>query len=58
MKFLMVNLEKQKIYWLKSFLTEEMSFFIISDGNTFKTFDTAPDHKKVLEGDKEKILGE
>ena len=36
---------------------EEMSFFIISDGNTFKTFDTAQDHKRVLEGDKGKNTG-
>ena len=31
---------------------EEMSFFIISDGKTFKFFGTAQDHKKVGEGDK------
>ena len=30
---------------------EEMSYFIISDGKTFKNFDTAQDHKRVLEGD-------
>ncbi len=30
---------------------EEMSFFIISDGKTFKTFHTAQDHKRVGEGD-------
>ena len=36
---------------------EEMSFFIISDGNTFKTFQTAQDHKRVLEGDKGKNTG-
>ena len=36
---------------------EEMSFFIISDGNTFKTFGTAQDHKRVLEGDKGKNTG-
>ena len=29
-----------------------MSFFIISDGKTIKNFDTAQDHKRVLEGDK------
>ena len=34
-----------------------MSFFIISDGNTFKTFGTAQDHKRVLEGDKGKNTG-
>ena len=31
---------------------EEMSFFIISDGTNYKTFGTAQDHKRVLEGDK------
>ena len=36
---------------------EEMSFFIISDGKTFKTFGTAQDHKRVLEGDKGKNTG-
>ena len=30
---------------------EEMSFFIISDGKSFKFFGTAQDHKKVNEGD-------
>ncbi len=36
---------------------EEMSFFIISDGKTFKTFGTAQDHKRVYEGDKGKNTG-
>ena len=36
---------------------EEMSFFTIHDGNTFKEFDTAQDHKRVLEGDKGKNTG-
>ena len=36
---------------------EEMSFFIISDGNTFKKFGTAQDHKRVSEGDKGKNTG-
>ena len=31
---------------------EEMSYFIISDGKTLKSFETAQDHKRVLEGDK------
>ena len=31
---------------------EEMSYFIITDGKTIKKFDTAQDHKRVLEGDK------
>ena len=36
---------------------EEMSFFTIHDGNTFKSFDTAQDHKRVLDGDKGKNTG-
>ena len=36
---------------------EEMSFFIISDGNTYYPFGTAQDHKRVLEGDKGKNTG-
>ena len=36
---------------------EEMSFFIISDGKNFKTFGTAQDHKRALEGDKGKNTG-
>ncbi len=36
---------------------EEMSFFIISDGRTYKKFGTAQDHKRVLEGDKGKNTG-
>jgi len=31
---------------------EEMSYFIITDGKTIKTFETAQDHKRVHEGDK------
>ena len=31
---------------------EEMSYFIISDGKGIKKFQTAQDHKRVLEGDK------
>ena len=34
-----------------------MSFFIISDGKTFKCFGTAQDHKRVFEGDKGKNTG-
>ena len=38
---------------IEEFLTgEEMSYFIISDGKEFKSFETAQDHKRVLEGDK------
>ena len=36
---------------------EEMSFFIISDGKNIKTFETAQDHKRVLEGDNGKNTG-
>ena len=31
---------------------EEMSYFIVSDGKKLKSFETAQDHKRVLEGDK------
>ena len=38
---------------IEEFLTgEEMSYFIISDGKEIKSFETAQDHKRVLEGDK------
>jgi phosphoribosylamine--glycine ligase len=36
---------------------EEMSYFIISDGATIKNFETAQDHKRVLEGDNGKNTG-
>ena len=36
---------------------EEMSFFVISDGKTYKTFGTAQDHKRAFEGDKGKNTG-
>ena len=36
---------------------EEMSFFTIHDGQIFKNFGTAQDHKRVLEGDKGKNTG-
>ena len=36
---------------------EEMSYFIVSDGKTIKNFETAQDHKRVLEGDKGKNTG-
>ena len=36
---------------------EEMSFFIISDGKSYKQFGTAQDHKRVFEGDKGKNTG-
>ena len=31
---------------------EEMSFFVVCDGSTIQSFETAQDHKRVLEGDK------
>ena len=34
-----------------------MSFFIISDGKTYKKFGSAQDHKRALEGDKGKNTG-
>ena len=34
-----------------------MSYFIISDGKEIKSFETAQDHKRVLEGDKGKNTG-
>ena len=36
---------------------DEMSYFIISDGLSFKSFNTAQDHKRVFEGDKGKNTG-
>ena len=36
---------------------EEMSYFLISDGKTIRKFQTAQDHKRVLEGDKGKNTG-
>jgi len=49
---------KAKEVLIEEFLEgEEMSFFIISDGKTFKNFGSAQDHKRVLEGDKGKNTG-
>ena len=49
---------KAKSVLIEEFLEgEEMSFFIISDGKTYKKFGTAQDHKRVLEGDKGKNTG-
>tara|TARA_B100000787_G_scaffold83571_1_gene61530 strand:+ start:1910 stop:3175 length:1266 start_codon:yes stop_codon:yes gene_type:complete len=49
---------KAKNLLIEEFLRgEEMSYFIISDGKTIKKFDTAQDHKRVLEGDKGKNTG-
>ena len=36
---------------------EEMSYFIISDGKSYKKFETAQDHKRVSEGDQGKNTG-
>ncbi len=36
---------------------EEMSYFVVSDGKTIKDFQTAQDHKRVLEGDRGKNTG-
>ena len=49
---------KAKNILIEEFLKgEEMSFFIISDGKTYKFFGTAQDHKRVFEGDKGKNTG-
>tara|TARA_B100002052_G_C15879665_1_gene598578 strand:+ start:1685 stop:2950 length:1266 start_codon:yes stop_codon:yes gene_type:complete len=43
---------------IEDFLSgEEMSFFILYDNKSFKIFNTAQDHKRVLEGDKGKNTG-
>ena len=36
---------------------EEMSYFIVTDGNSIKPFETAQDHKRVNEGDKGENTG-
>ena len=49
---------KAKNILIEEFLNgEEMSFFTIHDGNSFKFFGTAQDHKRVFEGDKGKNTG-
>ena len=49
---------KAKNLLIEEFLNgEEMSFFTIHDGKTFKCFGTAQDHKRVLEGDRGKNTG-
>ena len=49
---------KAKNLLIEEFLKgEEMSFFTIHDGQTFKTFGSAQDNKRVLEGDKGKNTG-
>ena len=44
--------ETDKVLFEEFLSGEEMSFFIISDGENYKKFGTAQDHKRVLEGDK------
>ncbi len=49
---------KAKNILIEEFLKgEEMSYFILSDGKSIKSFGTAQDHKRVLEGDKGKNTG-
>ena len=49
---------KTKNLLIEEFLDgEEMSFFTVHDGKVFKNFQTAQDHKRVLEGDKGKNTG-
>ena len=49
--------EAKNILFEEFLIGEEMSYFIISDGKTFKKFGTAQDHKRVNEGDKGKNTG-
>ncbi len=52
------KLGKAEHLLIEEFLSgEEMSFFIISDGHSYKMFGTAQDHKRVFEGDKGKNTG-
>ncbi len=49
---------KAKNLLIEEFLYgEEMSFFTVHDGLTFRCFGTAQDHKRALEGDKGKNTG-
>tara|TARA_B100000900_G_scaffold396017_1_gene394944 strand:- start:539 stop:1804 length:1266 start_codon:yes stop_codon:yes gene_type:complete len=49
---------KAKNLLIEEFLDgEEMSFFTVHDGKVFKNFQTAQDHKRVLEGDRGKNTG-
>ena len=49
---------KAKNLLIEEFLKgEEMSYFIITDGKTIKSFETAQDHKRALEGDLGKNTG-
>jgi phosphoribosylamine--glycine ligase len=47
----------KQILFEEFLLGEEMSYFVISDGSTFKFFGSAQDHKRVLEGDRGKNTG-
>jgi phosphoribosylamine--glycine ligase len=47
----------RQILFEEFLLGEEMSYFVISDGSTFKFFGSAQDHKRVLEGDRGKNTG-
>ena len=49
--------ETKKILIEEFLKGEEMSYFIISDGSVIKKFQTAQDHKRVLEGDLGKNTG-
>ena len=49
--------EAKKILIEEFLQGEEMSFFVISDGNSYQCFGTAQDHKRVSEGDKGKNTG-
>ena len=54
----MENLDEANKILIEEFLKgEEMSFFIISDGKSYKNFGSAQDHKRVFEGDKGKNTG-
>ena len=49
---------KAKEVLIEDFLAgEEMSFFILYDNKSFKTFNTAQDHKIIFEGDRGKNTG-
>ena len=49
--------EAKKILIEEFLKGEEMSFFVICDGTSYKNFGTAQDHKRVFEGDKGKNTG-
>ncbi len=49
--------EAKKILIEEFLKGEEMSFFVVCDGNNFKMFNTAQDHKRINEGDLGKNTG-